>query len=110
MNGEPLSAEHGGPCRLVVPGNLGMTTYIVKACHNLVVPENLGARWVKWLDTIIVSSEESPNYYQQRDYKILPPEVRIGSFFPSFTSCQLTSINRSKQRTKHGLSGPNTSQ
>lgn len=56
MNGRPLTVNHGYPIRAVVPGIAG-------------------ARWTKWLDSVIVQSHESQNYYMQRDYKILPPEV-----------------------------------
>lgn len=56
MNGKPLTREHAAPVRVIVPGVAG-------------------ARSVKWLDTITVQSEESSNYYQQHDYKILPAEA-----------------------------------
>lgn len=56
MNGKALPPRHGYPVRAIVPGVLG-------------------ARSVKWLDRITVSEEESPNVYQKRDYKVLPPNV-----------------------------------
>ncbi|KAF2201034.1 putative sulfite oxidase [Delitschia confertaspora ATCC 74209] len=53
-NGEPLPPNHGAPVRVITPGIAG-------------------ARSVKWLDSISIELSESPNYYQQHDYKILPP-------------------------------------
>ncbi|KAJ2920619.1 hypothetical protein H1R20_g16474, partial [Candolleomyces eurysporus] len=93
MNDEILSPDHGGPLRVVVPGYLG-------------------ARWVKWLDTIIICAHESPNFYQQRDYKILPPEIDTKdkardewSKYPSMTSLPLNSVIASV----HHSSSPSSS-
>ena len=51
MNGAPLPVLHGGPARLVVPG---------WAANN----------WTKWLRKIVVSAEESPEFYMQKGYRI----------------------------------------
>lgn len=56
MNGKPLTANHGYPVRILVPG--------VSGCRS-----------VKWLDRITIQSEESTNLYQRYDYKKLPPEA-----------------------------------
>lgn len=56
MNSEPLPAHHGAPVRIIAPGIAG-------------------ARSVKWLSRITVQSSESENFYQKRDYKVLPPEA-----------------------------------
>ena len=56
MNGEPLAPEHGFPLRVVVPGFAGV-------------------RSPKWLSTITVQDRPSDNHMQQRDYKLVPPDV-----------------------------------
>ena len=56
MNGEPLTALHGAPLRLVVPGYIG-------------------ARSVKWLGEIALQARPSDNYFQAVAYRHFPPEV-----------------------------------
>ena len=58
MNGAPLPAAHGWPLRLVVPGYIG-------------------ARSVKWLGRLTLQAGQSDNHYQQRAYKVFPPEVSV---------------------------------
>lgn len=89
MNGEDLSPDHGGPLRVVVPGYLG-------------------ARWVKWVDTVAISSSESTNFYQQRDYKVLPPNV-CSITFRLFIWVHVF-IKRLKQKKMQGYCGRNIQQ
>ncbi|KAL9249249.1 Sulfite oxidase-like protein [Drosera capensis] len=56
MNGEPLNRDHGYPLRVVVPGVIG-------------------ARSVKWLDSINIIAEPCQGFFMQKDYKMFPPSV-----------------------------------
>jgi sulfite oxidase len=53
MNGEPLPPVHGAPLRVIVPGYIG-------------------ARSVKWLERVEVTSIPWPGYFQQVAYRLLP--------------------------------------
>jgi sulfite oxidase len=59
MNGEPLQAVHGAPVRVVVPGYIG-------------------ARSVKWLERIEVSSMPWQGYFQHVVYRLLPEDESPG--------------------------------
>uniref|UniRef100_A0A914HES0 sulfite oxidase n=1 Tax=Globodera rostochiensis TaxID=31243 RepID=A0A914HES0_GLORO len=67
MNDEALTRDHGFPIRLIVPGNVG-------------------ARQVKWLNGIRLSDEESFSNWQRRDYKAFPNSVQIGDPLPFDTT------------------------
>ncbi|KAE9454236.1 hypothetical protein C3L33_13861, partial [Rhododendron williamsianum] len=56
MNGKPLNRDHGYPLRVIVPGVIG-------------------ARSVKWLDSINIIPQECQGFFMQRDYKMFPPWV-----------------------------------
>ena len=56
MNGAALTAEHGAPLRVVVPGYAGV-------------------RSPKWLHRITVQDTPSDNPIQANDYKLFPPDV-----------------------------------
>ncbi|KAK4483224.1 hypothetical protein RD792_010406 [Penstemon davidsonii] len=56
MNGETLNRDHGYPLRVIVPGVIG-------------------ARSVKWLDSINIIANECQGFFMQKDYKMFPPSV-----------------------------------
>jgi sulfite oxidase len=57
MNSVDLPADFGFPLRVIVPGVVG-------------------ARSVKWLHRIIISTKESSSHWQQNDYKMVPPVLK----------------------------------
>jgi len=59
MNGEPLSAAHGAPLRLIVPGWFGIA-------------------WVKWLNRIEVLDRRYMSKYMAREYVTLRGEEKEG--------------------------------
>ncbi|CAH8467825.1 unnamed protein product [Heterobilharzia americana] len=54
MNRKPLTRDHGFPLRIIIPGSIG-------------------ARQVKWLSRITLSTDESESFWQQGDYKYVLP-------------------------------------
>ncbi|KAG9159006.1 hypothetical protein Leryth_013353 [Lithospermum erythrorhizon] len=56
MNGQTLKRDHGYPLRVIVPGVIG-------------------ARSVKWLDSMNIIAEECQGFFMQKDYKMFPPSV-----------------------------------
>jgi len=56
MNAAPLAPEHGFPLRVVVPGYIG-------------------ARSLKWLTLVRLQDRPSDNPFQQKEYKLYPPEM-----------------------------------
>ena len=63
MNGQSLPRVHGAPLRVVVPGWVG-------------------ARSVKWLTRITVTTQPSDNYFQATAYRLLPPDADPDSAGP----------------------------
>ena len=63
MNGAPLTAAHGAPLRVVVPGYIG-------------------ARSVKWVQTISVTAQPSDNWFQAVAYRIPDPGARADTAGP----------------------------
>lgn len=53
-NHQPLTSRHGAPLRAVIPGHVG-------------------ARWVKWLTGLKISTHENESPPMRQDYKLLVP-------------------------------------
>ena len=53
----------------------------------MVLPGIVGVRWVKWLERITIQDHESPNVYQQRDYKVLPPDATDSESAEKYWGC-----------------------
>ena len=56
QNGELLHPDHGYPVRLLIPGYIG-------------------GRMIKWLSKIVVSKEETDNFYHVYDNRLFPPHI-----------------------------------
>lgn len=69
MNGEPLPRDHGYPLRVLVPGNVA-------------------ARSVKWVNKITLAEEESWSQWQRRDYKCFGPNIGSKPDWDSAVSIQ----------------------
>lgn len=72
MNGAPLPDVHGGPVRVVVPGYIG-------------------ARSVKWVNSITVRDSPSDNYFQATVYHLLPADADPETTDPA-TGISLSSV------------------
>lgn len=89
MNGQMLAPEHGFPLRVVVPGYIG-------------------ARSVKWIQTLTVQDHPSTNYFQAVAYRLkradaMPPDdgLALGEF-------SLTSVICDPEPGSRVLPGPLT--
>ena len=63
MNGAPLTASHGFPARLVVPGWVGDD-------------------WIKWLSTLTLSETEGDGFYIEKAYRFPDPPGAPGEAMP----------------------------
>ncbi|KJX94277.1 hypothetical protein TI39_contig4204g00020 [Zymoseptoria brevis] len=63
MNGVPMTRDHGGPLRAIVPGSVA-------------------TRSVKWVGKVRISGEESQSNWHARDYKCFGPNVRAKDLKP----------------------------